>query len=57
MGFSEDDIILEDMVYLDEETVRETQTPLERAWRAVWGTFYADDVAVVSRSLTAWREW
>ncbi|CAM9955242.1 unnamed protein product [Sphacelaria rigidula] len=48
--FSEDDIILEDVVYLDEETVRETETPLERARRAVWGMLHADDAAVVSRS-------
>ena len=48
--FSEDDIILEDMVYLDEETTTEAETPLERARRAVWGMLYADDAAVVSRS-------
>ena len=48
--FSEDDVILKDMVYLDEETVEETETPLERVKRAVWGMLYADDAAVVSRS-------
>ena len=48
--FSEDDTILKDLVYLDEEAGVGAETPLERARRAVWGMFYADDASVVSRS-------
>ena len=48
--FSGDDTILKDLVYLEEEAGVGTETPLERARRAVWGMFYADDAGVVSRS-------
>ena len=48
--FSEDDTILKDLVYLEEEAGVWAETPLERARRAVWGMFYADDAGVVSRS-------
>ena len=48
--FSEDDTILKDLVYLEEEAGVGTGIPLERARRAVWGTLYADDAGVVSRS-------
>ena len=48
--FSEDDTILKDLVYLEEEAGVGAETPLERARRAVWGMFYADDAGVVSRS-------
>ena len=47
--FSED-TILKDLVYLEEEAGVGAETPLERARRAVWGMFYADDAGVVSRS-------
>ena len=48
--FNEDDMILNDLVYLEEEAGVGAGTPLERARRAVWGMFYADDAGVVSRS-------
>ena len=48
--FSEDDTILKDLVYLEEEAGVGAGTPLERARWAVWGMFYADDAGVVSRS-------
>ena len=48
--FSEDDTILKDLVYLEEEAGVGAGTPLERARRAVWGMLYADDAGVVSRS-------
>ena len=48
--FSEDDIILKDLVCLEEEAGVGAGTPLERARRAVWGMLYADDAGVVSRS-------
>ena len=48
--FSEDDKILKDLVYLEEEAGEGAGTPLERARRAVWGMLYADDAGVVSRS-------
>ena len=48
--FSEDDKILKDLVYLEEEAGVGAGTPLERARRAVWGMLYADDAGVVSRS-------
>ena len=48
--FSEDDTILNDLVYLEEEAGVGAETPLERARRVVWGMFYADDAGVVSRS-------
>ena len=48
--FSEDDTILKDLVYLEEEAGMGAGTPLERARRAVWGMLYADDAGVVSRS-------
>ena len=47
--FSEDDTILKDLVYLEEEAGVEAGTLLERARRAVWGMLYADDAGVVSR--------
>ena len=48
--FSEDDTILKNLVYLEEKTGVGAETPLERARRAVWGMFYADDAGVVSRT-------
>ena len=48
--FSEDDTILRDLVYLEEEAGVGAGTPLECARRAVWGMLYADDAGVVSRS-------
>ena len=48
--FSEDDTILKDLVYLEEEAGVGAGTPLERARRAVWGMLYADDAGVVSIS-------
>ncbi|CAB1102654.1 unnamed protein product [Ectocarpus sp. CCAP 1310/34] len=48
--FSEDDIILENLVYLEEETGAGASTPLDRVRRAVWGMLYADDAGVVLRS-------
>ena len=48
--FSEDDTILKDLVYFEEEAGVRAGTPLERARRAVWGVLYADDAGVVSRS-------
>ena len=48
--FSEDDTILKNLVYLEEEAGVGAGTPLERARRAVWGMLYADDAGVVSIS-------
>ena len=48
--FSEDDTILKDLVYLQEEARVGAGTPLERARRAVWGMLYTDDAGIVSRS-------
>ena len=45
--FSEDDTILKDLVYLEEEAGVGAGTPLERARRTVWGMLYADDAGVV----------
>ena len=59
--FSEDDTILKDLVYLEEEAGVGAGTPSERAQRAVWGMLYADAAGVVSRSqegLTSiWGIW
>ena len=48
--FSEDNTILKDLVYLEEEAGVGAGTPLERARRTVWGMLYADDASVVPRS-------
>ena len=48
--FSENDTILKDLVYLQEEAGVGAETPLQRARRAVWGMLYADGACVVSRS-------
>ena len=48
--FSEDDGIMQNLVFLKEETGAGTETPLDRVRRAVWGMLYADDAGVVSRS-------
>ena len=45
--FREDDTILKDLVYLEEEAGVGAGTPLERARRAVWGMLYADDAGAV----------
>ena len=50
MRFSEDDTIVKDLVYPEEEAGVGAGTPLERVRRAVWGMLYADDACVVSRS-------
>ena len=46
---SEDDSILKDLVYLEEDAGVGAGTRLERVRRAVWGMLYADDAGVVSR--------
>lgn len=49
--FSEDDIILENLVFLEEEgRGGPDETSLDRVRRAVWGMLYADDAGFVSRS-------
>ena len=49
--FSEDDTILEDLVFLDEGSVGgPDETLLDRVRRVVWGMLYADDAGIVSRS-------
>ena len=48
--FSEEDTILKDLVYFEEEAGVGAGIPLEHARRAVWGMLYADDAGVVSRS-------
>ena len=49
--FSDDDTILEDLVFLDEGSGGgPDETLLDRVRRAVWGMLYADDVGIVSRS-------
>ena len=44
--FSQDEIIIRDLVSLEEET----GTLLDRVRRAVWAMLYADDASVVSKS-------
>ena len=49
--FSEDDTILENLVFLDEGSGSGPhETLLDRVQRAVWGMLYADDAGIVSRS-------
>ena len=49
--FSEDDTILENLVFLDEGSGGgPDETLLDRVRRAVWGIMYADDAGIVSRS-------
>ena len=49
--FSEDDTILEDLVFLDEgRGDGPDKTLLDRVQRAVWAMPYADDAGIVSRS-------
>ena len=49
--FSEDDTILESLVFLDEGSGGgPDETLLDRVRRAVWGMMYADDAGIVSRS-------
>ena len=49
--FSEDDTILENLVFLDEGNEGgPDETLLDRVRRAVWGMLYADDAGIVSRS-------
>ena len=49
--FSEDDTILEDLVFLDEgRGDGPDETLLDRVRRAVWGMMHADDAGIVSRS-------
>ena len=49
--FSEDDTILENLVFLDEGSGGgPDETRLDRVQRAVWGMLYADDAGIVSRS-------
>ncbi|CAB1114372.1 unnamed protein product [Ectocarpus sp. CCAP 1310/34] len=47
---SEDDVILQSLVYLAEGTGAGAGTPLNQVRRAVWGMLDADDAGVVSRS-------
>ena len=49
--FSENDTILESLVFLDEGTGGgPDETLLDRVRRAIWGMLYADDAGIVSRS-------
>ena len=49
--FSEDDTILENLVFLDEGNGGgPDETLLDRVRRAVWGMLYAEDAGIVSRS-------
>ena len=49
--FSEDDTILENLVFLDEGSGGgPDETLLDRVRRAVWGMLYVDDAGIVSRS-------
>ena len=49
--FSEDDTILENLVFLDEGSGGgPDETRLDRVRRAVWGMLYANDAGIVSRS-------
>ena len=49
--FSEDDTILENLVFLDEGNGGgPDETLLDRVRRAVWGMLYVDDAGIVSRS-------
>ena len=49
--FSEDDTILDDLVFLDEGSGGgPDETLLDRVRRAVWGMLDADDAGIVSRS-------
>ena len=49
--FSEDDIILENLVFLDEGSGGgPDEIRLNRVRRAVWGMLYVDDAGIVSRS-------
>ena len=51
--FSDDDAILENLVFLDEGNGGgPDETLLDRVRRAVWGMLYADDAGIVSRSPT-----
>ena len=49
--FSQDEVIMRDLVYLEEEEAGGGGgTLLDRVRRAVWGMLYADDAGVVSKS-------
>eukprot|EP00752_Nemacystus_decipiens_P018516 g16601.t1 len=48
--FSQDEVIMRDLVYLEEEDGGDGGTQLDRVRRAVWGVLYADDAGVVSKS-------
>ena len=48
--FSEDEMILRDLLYLAEDADRIGKTPVEMVRMAVLGMLYADDAGVVSRS-------
>ena len=49
--FSEDDTILEDLVFLDEgRGVGPDETLLDQVWRVLWGMLYIDDAGIASRS-------
>ena len=49
--FSEDDTILEDLIFLDQgRSGGQNETLMDRVRRAVWGMLYADDAGIVSRS-------
>eukprot|EP00752_Nemacystus_decipiens_P005558 g5029.t1 len=48
--FNQDEVIMRDLVYLQEEDGGGGGTQLDRVWRAVWGMLYADDAGVVSKS-------
>ena len=49
--FSEDAVILPDLVHLQEQPSKVgPETALECARRAIWGMLYADDACIVSRS-------
>ncbi|CAB1102544.1 unnamed protein product [Ectocarpus sp. CCAP 1310/34] len=50
---SEDDVLLQNLVYLEEEMGTGARTPLNRVRRAGWGMLHADDAGVMSRSAEA----
>ena len=48
--FSEDEVIMQNLVYLKEETGARVGTTLDQVRRALWAMLYADDAGVVSKS-------
>ncbi|CAB1100204.1 unnamed protein product [Ectocarpus sp. CCAP 1310/34] len=48
IGFSKDDVIPQNLMYLEEETGAGARTPLDRERRAAWGMLYGDYAGVIS---------